>query len=379
MALGEERQVVPLRCELWEPRGEYLDFNRLERKPTAPSDAKLPPLKEPLFFSWKFADGERLFVLAKEGKGFVLYVDTDGDNDLTDEQPFRCSGRSIRWQGWRPYFPRQVRFGPIPIRLRFNDQTITRRFGVVAVAFRDGVPNFGVFDEHQPILALYSAELWRGTMLWEGKPMTVVVMDTDCDGLIGERDQIGFFERKSFRFSVGLPPIGQIGIKERFFRYHVEPMGKELVIEPVQVRATSLRFHGEQLQVSMVNEREGWWLEGEGGELKAPIGSFRLGIVNLSRKDAQGRLWTLLAVFPSKQVPKLEILEEGTTLNLEPLHINLRWDEEDDGLKFSLDITTANGMNVGMLWVDRKRPPEPKLRLTAPDGKVVAELPFHYG
>jgi hypothetical protein len=101
--------------------------------------------------------------------------------------------------------------------------------------------------------------------------------------------------------------------------------------------------------------------------------------VNLSRKDAQGRLWTLLAVFPSKQAPKLEIPEEGTTLNLEPLHINLRWDEEDDGLKFSLDITTANGMNVGMLWVDRKRPPEPKLRLTAPDGKVVAELPFHYG
>jgi len=101
-------------------------------------------------------------------------------------------------------------------------------------------------------------------------------------------------DQKGPRF---LPPIGQIGIKGHFFRYHVEPTGKELVIEPVQVRATSLRFHGEQLQVSMVNEREGWWLEGEGGELKAPVGSFRLGMVNLSRKDAQGRLWTLLAFF----------------------------------------------------------------------------------
>jgi hypothetical protein len=187
---------------------------------------------------------------------------------------------------------------------------------------------------------------------------------------------IWLVDQKGPRF---LPPIGQIGIKGHFFRYHVEPTGKELVIEPVQVRAASLRFHGEQLQVSVFNENEGWWLEGEGGELKAPVGSFRLGMVNLSRKDAQGRLWTLLAVFPSKQAPKLEIPEEGKTLNLEPLHINLRWDEEDDGLKFSLDITTANGMNVGMLWVDRKRPPEPKLRLTAPDGKVVAELPFHYG
>jgi hypothetical protein len=97
MALGEERQVVPLRCEL---QDKYLDFKWLEQKPTAPSDAKLPPLKEPLFFSWKFADGERLFVLAKEGKGFVLYVDTDGDNDLTDEQPFRCL-----WRDWRPYSP----------------------------------------------------------------------------------------------------------------------------------------------------------------------------------------------------------------------------------------------------------------------------------
>jgi hypothetical protein len=64
MEWGAERQVVPLRCELFELRGEYLDFNWLERKPTAPSDAKLPPLKEPLFFSWKFADGERLLVLA---------------------------------------------------------------------------------------------------------------------------------------------------------------------------------------------------------------------------------------------------------------------------------------------------------------------------
>jgi hypothetical protein len=61
MEWGAERQVVPLRCEL---QNEFLGFNRLERKPTAPSDAKLPPLKEPLFFSWKFADGERLFVLA---------------------------------------------------------------------------------------------------------------------------------------------------------------------------------------------------------------------------------------------------------------------------------------------------------------------------
>jgi hypothetical protein len=87
----------------------------------------------------------------------------------------------------------------------------------------------------------------------------------------------------------------------------------------------------------------------------------------------------LLAVFPYKQAPKLEIPEEGTTLNLEPLRINLQWDEEGDGLKFSLDITTANGMKVGVLWVDEKRAPEPKLRLTTLDGKFVAELPFHYG
>lgn len=103
-------------------------------------------------------------------------------------------------------------------------------------------------------------------MLWEGKPMTVVVMDTDCDGLIGERDQIGFFERKSFRFSVGLPPIGQIGIKGRFFRYHVEPMGKELVIEPVQVRATSLRFHGEHCKFQ-------WLMKGKDGGWKEKVGN----------------------------------------------------------------------------------------------------------
>jgi len=61
------------------------------------------------------------------------------------------------------------------------------------------------------------------------------------------------------------------------------------------------------------------------------------------------------------------------------LRLNLQWCEEGDRLKFSLDITTANGMKVGMLWVDRNLPLTPKVRLTTPDDKVIAELQFRYG
>ncbi|MFA0782601.1 hypothetical protein [Fervidibacter sacchari] len=345
MAWGEERQVVPLQYELG---GLFLGTAELELKPTAPRGVKLPPLKEPLFFSWKFVDGKRLFVLAKEGKEFVLYVDTDGDNDLTDEQPFRLQ------LGWGNVL------GPIPITLRFNDQTIIRNFFVI-------VNTKGEI----PVLTLQSADQWTGMLLWEGKPMTVVVKDADCDGLIGKGDWLQLGDHS-------LLAVGKIGINGRFFRHRVEPTGKELILEPMQVQTADLRFQGERLGISVERKNERWWLEGEGGELKAPIGSFYLLKVDIYRKDTKGRLWNLSAT-SFGEPPNLRILKQGTTLNLEPLRINLQWDEEGDKLIFSLDITTANGMDVVMLLVNEKRPPAPKLRLTTPDGKVIAERQFHYG
>jgi hypothetical protein len=112
-AWAQERQVVPLRYELW---WDERRFSLIGMKQTAPGDVKLPKLVEPLFFVNPFSDDKRLFALAKEDGEFVLYADTNnGNNDLTDERPFRLQQLGSR----------RV-FGPIPMRYQINGKTVIR-------------------------------------------------------------------------------------------------------------------------------------------------------------------------------------------------------------------------------------------------------------
>jgi len=351
-AWAQERQVVPLRYELW---WDERRFWGIGMKETTPGSVKLPKLTEPIFFVNPFTDDNRLFALAKENGEFVLYADTNGNNDLTDERPFR-----LRQRGWRRVF------GPIPMRYRINDKTVIRHIGAEVTVLEGGKVYF----------SLLVASRWHGTMVWDGKPVSVAVIDQNCDGMIGEDDTLVWDEKGEERH---LPTKGQVGINGRFFRYQVAPTGEELVIEPIQVRTAKVKFQGERLILNVEDKSGRWRLEGQKGELIAPVGDFLLVGIEISRKDEQGRVWRLMANAFGPAAPKFAIPKNGATLNFEPLKVNLIYDRKGDEFEFSLDIKTANGMSLRGLTVNHRMPPEPRLRLMTLDGRVVAEPQFHYG
>jgi len=351
-AWAQERQVVPLRYELW--WGEQ-NFLRLRLAQTKPRNVKLPQLTESIFFFNYFVDGERLFALAKENGEFVLYADTNGNNDLTDERPFRLQ-----------QIGRTKVFGPIPMRHRISGRTVIRHIGAEVMRMEDG----------EVLFLLIAASRWRGTLIWDGKPVSVTVVDNDCNGIIGKDDMLIWEEKGEERH---LPAEGQVGINGRFFRYQVAPTGEELVIEPIQVRTAIVKFQGERLTLNIEDKSGHWRLEGQNGELIAPVGNFLLVGLEISRKDKQGRIWRLMANAFGPAAPKFSIPEAGAVLNFEPLQVSLVYDRKGDEFEFSLDIKTANGMRLSGLMVDYRLPPEPRLRLTALGGKVVAEPQFHYG
>jgi hypothetical protein len=216
-AWAQERQVVPLRYELW---WDERRFSLIGMKQTAPGDVKLPKLVEPLFFVNPFSDDKRLFALAKEDGEFVLYADTNGNNDLTDERPFRLQQLGSR----------RV-FGPIPMRYQINGKTVIRHIGAEVTKLGDG----------RVFFYLLVASRWHGTLMWDGKPVSVSVIDGNCDGRISEGDSLILDEGGEERH---LPAEGQVGINGRFFRYQVAPTGEELVIEPIQVRTAIVKFSG---------------------------------------------------------------------------------------------------------------------------------------
>jgi hypothetical protein len=156
-AWAQERQVVPLRYELW---WDERRFSLIGMEQTAPGDVKLPKLVEPLFFVNPFSDDKRLFALAKEDSEFVLYADTNGNNDLTDERPFRLQQRGSR-----------LVFGPIPMRYRINGKPVIRHIGAGVMTLGDG----------RVFFYLLVASRWHGTLMWDGKPVSVTVVDNDCD------------------------------------------------------------------------------------------------------------------------------------------------------------------------------------------------------
>lgn len=352
-AWAQERQVVPLCYELWWDPHSFVLIG-LRQLPALPEVVKVPSLPNAQFFTHKFVDGERVFILAKEGDEFILYADTDGDNDLTDERPFRLGRRG-----------HESVFGPIPMRFRVNGKTVLRHIGVRLFLFPGAAP-----------LYLLISCLWRGTVLLGDKPTPVAVMDANGDGIIDSDDHLFFGKEQEWRFP--LPTVGHIAINGQFWRYRVAPTGEELVMEPVSVPRATVRFQGERLELIVENKSGRWMLEGQGGQLIAPIGEFQLMRVQLFRKDKQGRLWRLVANAFGPAAPQITFSPSGTTLNIEPLKVGLIYNRNGQELEFSLEVKTANGMAVGDLSVDDKRPPEPRLRLVA-GGRVVDEPQFHYG
>lgn len=191
VAWAQERQVVPLRYELWWDERSFWYVGRFE--PTAPGEAKLPPLTEPKFFTCEFGGSKQLFVLAKQDGDWMIYVDTNGNNDLTEEKPLQP-----RQQG------RYRVFGPIPMKVQVNGRTLIRYVGARVMTALDGSVR----------LYLLVASQWKGNLQWDSKTVPVTVVDSDADGLVGEDDILLLgTEAEQRRF----PVSAQLGIEGRFF------------------------------------------------------------------------------------------------------------------------------------------------------------------
>lgn len=374
IAWTQEQQVISLRYEVgWSEKGLWgfmLGVPRLAESAKL-ENVKLPSVSNVSLFAAKFVDGKRFFAVTKRQNKLVLYADTNGNNNLTDERPFEMSRQNSN----------AMVAGPIPMRIKLNGKTVTRHVGAMFIEIKDKrVPL-------RSLLFLFAANRWTGKLFWEGKQIPVTVIDKNCDGVISEDDSLilgsavtkgspilltDFKEKR-------LPARGQVGINGKFFRFEVSPDGEKLICEPLKVQTATVKFDGEQLMLIVEGGGKKWLLEGKEGKLITPIGEFQLLKVNLTRKDKQRQLWMVEANAFGPAAPRFSIPDSGTMLDIEPLKLSLHYAQKGDQCEFSLDIKTANGMSVNMLLAKGRLPPEPKLRLSSLDGKIVAESKFHYG
>lgn len=250
------------------------------------------------------------------------------------------------------------------MRFRINGRTVIQHFGVTMDS-----------DGKQVRLSLLIASRWTGTLMLDGKQTPVTVVDDNTDGVISSGDMILLGEHEWRR----LPIAGRIMLNGQLWRFQVAATGERLTLEPIETPKGQIRFSGERVLVTLEGDDGVWILEGQDGTVPAPVSEFRIIEVEITRKDKQGRFWVLSAYASGPAAPKMRITEEGAPLNLEPLKISLVWDRKGNEFEFSLDLKTSNGMSVRDLVVNNRRPPEPKLRLTAPNGKVISEPKFHYG
>ncbi|MCS7187365.1 MAG: hypothetical protein RMK89_10480 [Armatimonadota bacterium] len=380
---AQERQVIPLRYEVsWDEEelwGILLGVS-IPARPTEPKSVKLPSVSDASFFVAKFADGNRLFAVAKKRNKFILYADTNGNNSLTDERPFEMRQRANKMVA-----------GPIPMLINLGDKKVTRHVGVMFLEIK------GKRVPRRSSLFLTAASRWTGGLNWEGKPTPVTVLDRNCDGVITEDDLLilGSWTTQGKQLILShelmelivtgryggqrFPAKVQAGIDGKFFRFDVSPDGEKLTFEPLKVQAATVQFNGERISLMVEGSSGKWLLEGQGGQLIAPVGDFQTLSVRLARKDKRGRIWLVSANAFGPAAPRFSVPISGTTFDIEPLKLTLHYGQRGDQCEFWLDIKTANGMKVDNLVTSSGSPPEPKLRLSSPEGKVIAEPKFHYG
>ncbi len=298
----------------------------------------------------------------------TLYLDTNDNNSLRDEQPllgeYRMNMRS---------------FGPIRVTVSCNERKTSRYFYVL---------------RYNGEWYLSSADLHQFRVELEGKVREFALIDVNADGTYssaqpGERRADLFIwlpETLPFDIPSYLPiqeetkPQGQKAIY--VYRLDVEPDGSFAHFSPTDLSSGTLAVKEGEASFYLEGNEVGKW-NARGDEKGVPQPADRYKIRSYTWTFTQNNeKWELYAYF-EKELPALEITkDEVTTWALEKrltATLEISSLTSPDSYDVSLLLKTPDGGTVGNLTKNGERPPAPKLKVLDKKGRVLLTETFHYG
>jgi len=335
-----------------------------------PEGAELPEFKEekPFFYEWlspMVENGHLLISLDCSRAGGVhdlLYIDSNGDGNLNDEEVTEA----YRTESEHSYF------GPVRVTFEGEDGPISYHL------------NFRLCDHHDRTLYVYPGGWYEGEITVGGEKKHCVLIDYNANGAFNDKSieagkcdriRIGRKDERDTKY-VG----NYIEIDGDYYRPEIARDGAYIKLEA----ADDIRFGKVKMQEAITEFSAGgenglFAVRLEKGTGELPVGKYRIDYWAIERKDEEGSTWELKGQgFGEKG--DFEVNEDGETeLSVgEPVICSLGSRERDSSHYFDQGLRGELGERIS-LTRSGSRPRAPKLHIKSADGKYDRTFNFEYG
>ncbi|MCF7668228.1 MAG: hypothetical protein K9N48_00420 [Verrucomicrobia bacterium] len=258
---------------------------QMEMETEAPADMKLPELSSdaPQFFKWTTAmdpAGFRWMVFDKTSiysSNDILYIDTDGDGQLDDEQ--KIKGRRTSQYN--------VEFGAVPVYFEGDDGTITYHLNL----------RYYCYNRQTPYVYSSAGCWYQGNIDIGGKTERCMLLDYNCNGAFNDKPE-NFDCDRIILGSGGGKRTNWVGnyieIARSLYRLKVAEDGAFLELQPAPDTAYGVVTMPDTITSFSAAGTNGMFEHAvDGGEVSLPEGYYRIRSWEITREDELGVPWTL--------------------------------------------------------------------------------------
>lgn len=314
-----------------------------------------------------------------------LYVDTDGDGDLAEEQAL--SGKRL---GSRGLLDSLLGSGD-PREVSFNSVAVKVAGAPAEVKISLSGPAGGGYVELMP------GTLRAGTAKLAGRSCRVQIVDANLDGRYGSAfpqnsllacDLFAMDLNGNGRLDVGsvdsgeimpLPKMIQVG--GAWYDVAVAPDGSGVGFERAEPQWGTLDVGSPDVELRLFSDSGFHWLKGSGGKWKVPVGNYMTVDVAMRRTE-RGAAWSLECDWPGGKLQNFSVRRDETTQLPAgpPLVGEVRTDLYDNSLMLSFALRGRAGeeYEAGARRNGRSQP-APSFVIQDETGKELASGKFEYG
>ncbi len=300
----------------------------------------------------------------QQGRYDRLFIDSDGDGHLNDEEPVTA----YRIEQYYTYF------GPVKVVFEGEDGPIVYHL------------NFRLYDynERNRRLYIYSGCWYEGDITVAGAKKHCVLVDQNVNGT--------FDDKAIYSSSCDHIRIGRKGARDTSYvgnyvdvdgvLYHPEIARDGAYV--MLTKAENVKFGDVQLPETITEFSAGganglFTLKPKKGLASLPVGKYQVNYWSIERKDDQGRRWTLRGN-PYSNRGSFEINDaRQTELSIgEPIVSSVTARNTGASYSFSQEMKGKLGERIE-LTRNGARPRAPKLHIKSKDGSYDRSFSFEYG
>lgn len=366
--------------------------------------------KRVYYYSGEVA-GRTVIALINSGKTRQLYVDLDGDLDLSDEKPVTSKRvRSTFNFGWSSAY----RFGPLSFAWPASQPAEVKLAAAGAEAgrgARDGGTPFFAEQLDIDYLIIRPAVCRRGTIRIDEKSYNLLLTDGNYDGLYNGAFKFPLSRGRVRPESIGCDLIaldfnrnGQIDyddyavgelqpltrmtqIQGTYYSLQVEPDGKSITLDEAKVEMGTIDLGKQDAELVVRSENGVFQTATRDGKAELPVGKYRIWHVQLRARDEKKGEWTLRGQAPDKESCEFEVQAgKASALKVGPplkMTTNQRVQRTLlSGRVVSFGVACVDGAGIEyQAGADRGRVrgPAPSVKIFDEAGKTVSVGKFEYG